>query len=80
MQVHRSKRVQVPNIKSMCSMASIGFSTAHQAQLRDSLVSKRQSIAVALAQVPLGTCTASGPKELSRDYTAYAKAADHESH
>lgn len=68
-------------MKNTCSKASIGVSAAHGAQVRDSLISIRQSIAVVLAQVSLsGTCTASGPKGLSRDSSVYAEAADHESH
>lgn len=76
--MHRSKHLQVPNIKCVCSKASLVFPAA---QARDSLGSKRQNVAFVLAQLSLwGTCTASGLKGLSRDDTACAEAADCESH
>lgn len=77
MQVHRSKHLQTPNIKSVCSEASVVFPAA---QARNSLGSKRQNVTFVLAQLSLwGTCSASGLKGLSRDDTVCAEAADCES-
>lgn len=53
MEVHMSKHLQVLTFKTACSRASNSFSTARAAQVRESLVSKRQSTAVAVAQIPL---------------------------
>lgn len=49
MQVHRSKHLQVPKIKSTCSKVSL---VSPAAQARDSLGSKRQNVAFVLVSCP----------------------------